>query len=294
VETYRAARVRSRLGEINLGATDARRARSGDLYRFAEGDAEETWRLVEQGAVVISEPFLHRHRLPERGAEIAITTDRGEHRFPVAGVFYDYTTEEGTVLMSRRVYDRYWDDPGVTSVAAWAEPGVDAAELAERVRQALPDRALAVAANRVLRGQALQVFDRTFAVTQALRLLAVVVAFIGVWSALMALQVERTRELATLRAIGMTPGQLGGLTLVETGLMGLSAGLLSLPTGILLAVILIDVINVRSFGWSMRLDLHPAVLAQAVAVSVAAALLAAVYPLRRLRGLPLAAALRQE
>jgi len=31
--------------------------------------------------------------------------------------------------------------------------------------------------------------------------------------------------------------------------MGLAAGLLSLPTGVLLARILIDVINVRSFGW---------------------------------------------
>lgn len=110
----------------------------------------------------------------------------------------------------------------------------------------------------------------------------------------MALQVERTRELATLRAVGMTPGQVGGLTLVETGLMGLSAGLLSLPTGVLLAVILTHVINVRSFGWSMRLELSPEILAQAVLVSVVAALLAAIYPLRRLRGLPLAAGLRQE
>jgi putative ABC transport system permease protein len=294
VETYRAVRVASEHGEINLGASDARRARSAALYRFADGDAAETWKRVEQGAVVISEPFLHRHRLPQRGAEIEITTDRGPHRFPVVGVFYDYTTEEGTVLMSRAVYDRHWNDPGVTSVAAWAEPGVAAGVLAERVRETLSGRPLAVVANRVLRARALRVFDRTFAVTQALRLLAVVVAFIGVWSALMALQVERTRELATLRAVGMTPGQLGGLTLVETGLMGLSAGLLSLPTGILLAVILIDVINVRSFGWSMELELRPAVLVQAVAVSVAAALLAAAYPLHRLRRLPLAAALRQE
>jgi len=294
VETLRAVRVTSALGEINLGATDARRARSASLYRFAEGDAAETWRLVEEGAVVISEPFLNRHDLPERGAEVAIVTDRGERRFPVAGVFYDYSTEEGTVLMSRAVYERYWDDAGVTSVAAWADPGVDAVALAERVREALAGRALAVAANRTLRRQALAVFDRTFAVTQALRLLAVVVAFIGVWSALMALQVERTRELATLRAVGMTPGQLSGLTLAETGLMGLSAGLLSLPTGILLAVSLTHGIDVRSFGWIIRLELPPGILAQAVLVSVAAALLAAAYPLRRLQRLPLASALRQE
>jgi putative ABC transport system permease protein len=154
--------------------------------------------------------------------------------------------------------------------------------------------ALQVTPNRALRAHALRVFDRTFAVTEALRLLAVAVAFIGVCSALMALQVERTRELATLVAIGLTPGQLRKLTLLESGLMGLLAGVLSLPTGLLLAVILTDVINVRSFGWTMRLVSSPSVFAQALLSSVLGALLASLYPLRRLERMPLSSALRQE
>jgi putative ABC transport system permease protein len=115
-----------------------------------------------------------------------------------------------------------------------------------------------------------------------------------VWSALLALQVERTRELATLLALGLLPRQLWCLTLLETGLIGLAAGLLSLPTGLALAVILIEVINVRSFGWTMQLQLSPVVLVQALALSVAAALLAAVYPVLRLQRMSVAAALRQE
>ncbi len=105
---------------------------------------------------------------------------------------------------------------------------------------------------------------------------------------------ERTRELATLQALGLTPPQLVALTCLETGLMGLAAGLFSLPTGWLLAVILVDVINVRSFGWTMTLVPDPWVFAQALAVSVAAALLAGVYPVARLLRRPVAAALRQE
>src|SRR5262249_13238011 len=122
----------------------------------------------------------------------------------------------------------------------------------------------------------------------------VAVAFIGVWSALLALQVERTRELATLSALGLTPRQLLKLTTLETGLMGLLAGLFSWPTGQLLAVILVDVINVRSFGWTMRLVPSPGVFAEALAVSVLAAVLASAYPLVRLLRLPLASALGQE
>jgi putative ABC transport system permease protein len=131
-------------------------------------------------------------------------------------------------------------------------------------------------------------------VTQSLRLLAVVVAFIGVWSALMAVQVERTRELATLATLGLGERQQWALTLLETGLMGAVAGALSFPLGWLLALILVNVINVRSFGWTMRLQLAPGLFAQALAISVGAAMLASVYPLLRLRRRSLAAALRQE
>jgi putative ABC transport system permease protein len=212
----------------------------------------------------------------------------------VAGVFYDYATERGLVLVARGVYERYWDDRAISSLGVYLTPGSAVDEVADALRAVLAGTALRVTSNRSLRAQALGVFDRTFAVTQALRLLAVVVAFIGVWSALMALQVERTRELATLQALGLSGRQLWGLTFLETGFMGVTAGLLSLPTGFLLAAILVNVINVRSFGWTMRLQADPLVFAQAFALSVAAAILASVCPLLRLQRMPLAAALRQE
>jgi putative ABC transport system permease protein len=294
VETMRVVQVGSPHGEVQLAVSDATRTRHASLYRFTEGDPAETWARVRQGAVLVSEPFAARHGVPARGGSVTLQSDAGPRTFEVAGVYYDYATERGTVLMAREVYERHWNDRARSSVAAYVAPGHDPGAVADALRRALSGTALSVVETRTLRREALKVFDRTFAVTEALRLLAVIVAFIGVWSALLALQVERTRELGTLLALGLLPRQLWGLTLLETGLIGLSAGLLSLPTGLLLAVILIDVINVRSFGWTMRLELSPLVLAQALAVSVLAALLAAVYPVRRLERLSVAAALRQE
>jgi putative ABC transport system permease protein len=179
-------------------------------------------------------------------------------------------------------------------MAVYVAPGETAEAVTDRLRTALAGTALRVTANRALRTQALRVFDRTFAVTEALRLLAVGVAFVGVWSALLALQTERQRELATLVALGLTPGELVRLTAIETGLIGLAAGLLSLPTGALLAFILVEVINLRSFGWTMQLRFEPMVFGQALITSVGAALLASLYPSWRLGRLPVAAALRQE
>jgi putative ABC transport system permease protein len=294
IETIRLVQVASPEGPVRLAVTDAARARSAALYRFADGDPEEIWPRVQEGAVVVSEPFALRHRLPPHGGRITLRTDQGEASFAVVGTYYDYATERGTVLMSRRTYERHWDDRARTSVAAYVAPGHDVALVADELRRALEGTALQVVENRTLRLEALKVFDRTFAVTEALRLLAVGVAFIGVWSALLALHVERTRELGLLRAVGLLPRQLWGLAFLESGLIGLAAGLMSLPTGVLLAALLVEVINVRSFGWTMPLRLEPVVLGQALALSVLAALLAAIYPVARLQKLSVAAALRQE
>ena len=294
VETFRSVRVASPLGEVNLGVADPRRARDTRLYRSAEGDPARAWEAAKAGAVIVTEPFAFRHRLPARGASVSLLTDRGLRTFPVAGVFYDYAAERGTVFMTRNVYERYWDDRGVTSVGAHLAPGASIEDVTRAARAALAGTALGVTPNRSLRAHALAIFDRTFAVTQSLRLLAVVVAFIGVWSALMALQVERTRELATLATLGLGEGQQWALGFLETGLMGAVAGLLALPLGWLLALILVHVINVRSFGWTMRLDADPWLFAQAFLFAVGAAILASVYPLLRLRRRSLAEALRME
>jgi len=294
VETFRSVRVGSPQGEVNLAVADPRRARDTRLYRFAEGDPARAWDRVREGAVVVTEPFAFRHRLPARGATVTLHTDRGPRVFPVAGVFYDYATEQGTVFMSREVYERYWDDRAVSSLGVHLAKDASLDGVVRALRAAVAGSALQVVPNRALRAQALRVFDRTFAVTEALRLLAVVVAFIGVWSALMALQVERTREHATLAAIGLSAPQQTALALLETGLMGAAAGVLSLPLGLLLAYVLVGVINVRSFGWTMRLDVDPWLFGEALVVSVGAAMLASVYPLVRLRRRSLAEALRQD
>jgi len=295
VDSIRSVVVDSEFGPVNLSAADTQRRRSADLYRFVNGaSSDEVWQAMLGGAVIVSEPFAYRHNLPASGGHVTLRTDQGDHTFPVVAIYYDYSSDQGTILMPREVYAQYWADPALTGVAVYVSEGADPNAVADRLRAALSGSALQVQVNRALRDQALVVFDRTFAITNALRILAVVVAFIGVLSALMALQIERARELATLQALGLTNGQLWRLTLTETGLMGATAGLLSLPTGYVLSLVLVYVINLRSFGWTIQLTLDPAVFAQALVISIVAAVLAAVYPMQRLLRVPIAAALRQE
>ena len=123
-----------------------------------------------------------------------------------------------------------------------------------------------------------EVFDQTFAITGALQLLAVLVAFIGILSALLSWQLDKQREIGILRAIGLTTRQMWRLVMIESGLLGGVAGVLALPTGYTLALILIYIINKRSFGWTLQMHLEPEPFIQAIFLSVLAALVASIYP----------------
>ena len=75
---------------------------------------------------------------------------------------------------------------------------------------------------------------------------------------------------------------------------GSSAGLIAMPMGLVLAIILIYIINLRSFGWTLQMQLRPEVFLQAFGVALGAALLAGLYPAWRMGQMQPAEAVRSE
>ena len=243
---------------------------------------------------MVSESFAFRRGLDENNNRITLNTDRGPQEFEVFGVYYDYSTDQGVLYIARSIYDQYFDDPFISSLGIFTEAQADIAAVIAELRARLVDFDLLAQDNASLRAGALEVFDRTFAITVALRLLTTLVAFIGILSALMALQLEHAREYGVMRASGMTAPQLTGYAVIQTGLMGLVAGLLALPIGVVTSLVLTHVINQRSFGWTMDFSLPPSVFVEALLVALAAALLAGAYPAFFLGRLKPADALRRE
>ncbi|MCX7669021.1 MAG: ABC transporter permease, partial [Anaerolineae bacterium] len=297
-DVLRQADVGSPAGRIAVSAVSDRDLTLPRIFVSTDGGRAAAAEAVRRGAVLASEPLANRLGLPPRGATITLYTDRGPHTFPVAGIYRDYSSSEGVVMMRLDLYRHYWDDDAITAVALKLAPGADVDAVAAALRErlaGLPDGGtVLVRPNAALRGEALAVFDRTFAITAALRLLAAIVAFVGVLSALLALQLERGRELGVLRAVGLTVAQLRGAVLLETGLMGAVAGLLAMPTGLTLALVLVYIINRRSFGWTLEFYADPAVFLQAMLLAVGAALLAGIYPAIRMGRMLAAEALRGE
>jgi putative ABC transport system permease protein len=278
---------------VRLNAISRDLAGDDRRYREAVGNPAQTWAAVEQGAVVINEPMATRYGLGV-GDTLTLYTDEGPQPFEIAGVSVDFDVNP-TVFLADAVYRSFWADTDYSAVGLFVAPGDDVDAAVEEIRAAFAGEAdLLVRSNRGTRDNALAVFDRTFAITAALQLLATLVAFIGILSTLMSLQLERSREIGVLRSTGMTRRQLWRLSLLETGLLGTSAGVLALPTGLALALVLIYIINLRSFGWTLELFLGPEQFLQAFAVALGAALLAGLYPAWRMGQMQPAEALRSE
>jgi len=182
--------------------------------------------------------------------------------FTVAGVWRDYARPQGAIAIERDRYIALTGDLGATNAALWLEQGVGAEQVSRAIEREIPGGArLEVAAPGEIREFSLKAFDRTFAVTYALELAAVVIGLFGLSSSFGALVVSRRREFGMLRHIGMTRRQIGSMLATEgltvTG-MGLVAGF---GLGWIISLVLVHVVNRQSFHWGMELSVPWAPLA---------------------------------
>lgn len=124
-----------------------------------------------------------------------------------------------------------------------------------------------------------QIVDTMLALLIALLAVAVLIALIGVANTLSLSVIERTRESATLRAIGMTRGQLRWSLAVESLVISLVAGIageiLGIAFGWVGSYMVLSLYSDTAFISDWKLNLIVLV------VAAVAALLASVFPARR-------------
>jgi len=227
-----------------------------NLPDFIGGKKSEKYQAFQApDRVTISEPLSHRLKV-NQGDTVTIATPLGPRSFKVAGVFYDYSRDSGIMLMQRANFENIWHDSRVNSVALYLWPGTDVKKMIDSIRTGYANaRDYSVYSNRALREAVVEVFNQTFAVTHILRLIAVLVAMIGIALNFTVLVKEREREIGTLRAVGVSRLQVCGLIIWESLLVGIMAVLLGVATGMALSVVLTEVINKAFFGWTIPLQI---------------------------------------
>ena len=229
--------------------------------------------------IVVSEPFANKHHV-RAGDVIPLPLGNAHVPFRVIDVFYDYGSEKGYLVADRSVLLRYLPDEAPSNLAVYVAPGWDLDTVKAEVEQAVAGHNILIFSNRALRKEALRIFDRTFAITYALEAVAIVVAVMGIAGALLALVIDRQREIALLRFLGASLPQIRKLILVEAGLLGLLANLAGSVLGVFLSLLLVFVINKQSFGWTIQFHWPVAVLLGALSVVYLATVLAGFYPAR--------------
>jgi putative ABC transport system permease protein len=278
VHPYRNVQVLYHDTPIYVSAVDASILQRYTRFGWLKG-GDENWERVKRGGVIISESFSRRFGISS-GATITLEGIQGPTEFQVGGIFYDYTTEHGLVMMDRSTFLKVFGDRTINNIGIFIDRGNPRREeLLAQVKRLASDRGLPVQTQAQLRGNILEVFDTTFAITRSMRALAIVVAFFGIAGALLTLFMERRREFGIYRALGFSTGQVAQMTLFEGLGMGMVSFLLSTGVGTVLAVLLIRVINLRSFHWTIFY--YPAVepyLLTAV-TAIVASIGAAAYPI---------------
>jgi putative ABC transport system permease protein len=198
-------------------------------------------------------------------------------RFTVAGVWRDYGRPQGAIAMQRETYVALTGDRMANAGAMWLASGADRGAVEASLARDIPGGArLEIASPGEIRDAALKAFDRTFAITYALELAAVVIGLVGLSSSFGALVVARRREFGVLRHLGMTRRQVGAM-LASEGLAVSAIGLIvGMALGFVISLILIHVVNRQSFHWGMELALPwgplSAFAAAVLALSIATAL----------------------
>ena len=279
VETLREIEMPFRGRLTNVGATDLASIAEHRPLRLLGGANATAFARSLPGTtnVLVSEPFATKFGVGP-GDRVVLPTPSGPTAFTVAAVYNDYSSDAGVLLLDTRTYRRLFHDDSVNSIAVYARPGADLGRLRSEIVRALAPLRIDVATNRELRDLVVHIFDRTFAITYALDVIAIVIAVMGVVSTLFALVLERRMEFGLLRYLGVTIGGVRSIVLTEAAGIGLLGGLLGVAVGMLLALDLIFVINRQAFGWLIELHVPWPFLLETIAAVIVAAVVAGVYP----------------
>ncbi len=248
--------------------------------RFIGGNADEILHsLPGSDRAIVSEPFADKHHV-RAGGLLHIALGARDVDFQVAGIYYDYSSDSGFILVDRGTLLKYLPGQPVTDIAVYVKPGADRAGVRRDLESRLRDYPLMIAPNELLRRQAVEVFDRTFAVTYALEGVAILVAMLGAANSLLALVLDRRGEIGLVRYLGAAARQMRRMILIEAGLLGFLAGSLGLALGMALSLVLVYVINKQSFGWTIQFHPPSVLLGGALLLVWVVTILAGIYPAR--------------
>ncbi|HET7705739.1 MAG TPA: FtsX-like permease family protein [Thermoanaerobaculia bacterium] len=276
-------------GEFALAAARA------DLPMVAPKEPDPALlKAVAVNGVVISESFSTRFD-KEIGDTVVLPVPGGTRSFPITGIYRDYSNDRGVAVMDRDLFVKTFRDDAINTLVVYLKDGVDPETARAQLEKTFGPRYGAFAvSNASIRKEVMTIFDQTFMITYALLGVAIIVAVLGIVNTLSALILERSRELALLRVGGMSQGQVRGMIVLESTLIGIASTVAGVVMGWILSWILINVINRQSFGWTIDFYVPTALIATSLAITFLSSVAAGLVPARLANRIHVSAAIKAE
>jgi putative ABC transport system permease protein len=281
VQPVRNARVVFRQTPVMIVATDIASVADKVHTEPVAGRAEHMYRETAAGrGLVVSDNLAELQRL-ELGDVLEIPAPHGTIRLPIVGITVDYTDQQGSILMDRTVFERYWHDDSVNVFRVYLEPGATVPDVKQQILERYAgDRQVFIMTNAELKAYIVRITDQWFGLTTVQMAVAVLVAILGIVNTLTVSITDRRRELGVLQAVGGLRNQIRrtiwmeALSIATLGLI-LGFGLGAINLYYILQIVHRDIAGMRlayEFPVTVTLGLIPTILA--------AAFVAALWPAR--------------
>jgi putative ABC transport system permease protein len=235
--------------------------------------------MVNNNRAIVSEAFSLKHKV-NVGDTLNLKTPNGPANLKITAIYFDYSRERGYIILDRTTFLKYFNENEINSFVIYLSDKSRLNEVRKEVLNILSEHRLIIRSNTELKQQVLEVFDKTFAITYSLEIIAILVAVLGLFNTLVSLILERKREIGILRFIGAFTHQIKRMVLIEAGILGLIGSAMGLIAGVIVSYILIFVINKQSFGWTIQIHFPYFFITLLVAFSWGVSILAGLYPAR--------------
>lgn len=218
------------------------------------------------------------------GENILVKTPSGSHSFEIGEIFTSYSTTQGLILFDKSYLKELWQMDHENQISIFLKPDTNIDDFAKKLEQnILKDYSLELLTNHEIRNKVLNIFDKSFAMTYAIQLIAFIVSLIGIINTLTAIVIEHQREISVLRYIGARFRLIKQIYIWSTAITGLSGIIMGTAIGAILSVILVKVINAISFGWTIYFNIPVASLFIILSILLILIVLSGMLPITLIR-----------
>jgi putative ABC transport system permease protein len=273
VQSVRTARIIYHDTPVMVVATDAEQLARRVQVKVIEGERATMYARAKKGeGVVVSDNFALLQRL-RAGDTLEILSPTGVVRLPVLGIVQDFSDQNGTILIDRELFKKYWHDDTINVFRVYLAPGADAAGVRQELLTRFGERTrLYVLTNKEVKDFIVHVTDQWFGLTYVQIFVAVLVAILGIVNTLTVSIADRRRELGVLQAVGGLRSQIRHTIWMEAvtiGMLGLMVGFVmgAVHLYFILEVAKRDLAGMRldyRYPWEIALLLIPVMLSAAL------------------------------